>query len=1028
MKKSYPFLLGLFLLLVLRVSQGVITEAEIQAAIGGDPLINGTCSENVELVSQGSYDPSIHSENQTNCPHSRPDLSLFVSEMGRLAGGQTYNISNGQRLLFTPEALPLDPDAIVERIVVEEGAELIFDDADMSLNIRELFVGVDGHLWIGSEECKLYASLTITFHGSRGESSTSGFSSTGKPSKGIQVLGKLDIHGKLFHPTWTRLASSARAGDDIIFLVDNVNWEVGQEVLITTSTYSDCPEQWESYCQGQKHQNEVATIIDLYMDPETGIYALKLHNPLTYFHYAGQEYQAEVALLSRRILLQGDEVSSPTESFGGHVTVTMNGEGRISGVKGYRMGQKNVLARYPFHFHMLGDQGSSSYCQDCQVHDSYFRSYVIHGTNHTMITRSTSYHVLGPSFSLETGSEENNLLSFNLAAQSIPIFQPAGETKVFSANPELIIPADTAASCFYISNANNEIIGNAASGGWAGFLLPSHPLPLTESRTEDWGNLNPVRRPTKTFYGNTAHSSAFYWSSSAAIHVGTQLYYDGDALTFDLDAPLRDTVDPDGTKSFISLNHTVITNLPGGTIILRGPAAIGNLEAHDVTKGVTLFGEAFISNALINRRSGNPNTFSGEVQPQTGFEYYDISVKTILNGVTFRNFDHKNSYAIVSLTHSDHFKPQGINAVRSIKFENVGEGQRFAFENPTGASRYFNILDYDGSAFSSFRPSILGANHGWWDLGEGCEFLQNISMWRCDWTDNRDIAQVALTIDGLMEGCIEQLGCDGDTPLYTVGSITQWGAEDKSISLSPQSVVSGHANTGWVWRPKQTDLGINGPPRKFGARSITNFRSAFVVLAVRYPSSATFNVVLEGLSPAARLELPMSTKEEVTSKTEPLIDSNDFSGCDLAAVGEDGQTAWNLCTNTGGVGPAWHFDGSFLYLRIVDPGFYTSVDSYKSKNWAAFAPSDHLNVNPENNYQYTVEVTSCDGCTIQTEYQGVTYFEVPEEIPPSFEPEYGTLRITEDPVYATSRDCPGKTFLPNTAPLQIGRASCRERV
>ena len=47
---------------------------------------------------------------------------------------------------------------------------------------------------------------------------------------------------------------------------------------------------------------------------------------------------------------------------------------------------------------------------------------------------------------------------------------------------DLLLPADVTASGFYITNANNSIIGNAASGGWAGFALPVLPRPVMAHR------------------------------------------------------------------------------------------------------------------------------------------------------------------------------------------------------------------------------------------------------------------------------------------------------------------------------------------------------------------------------------------------------------------------------------------------------------------------------------------------------------------------------------------------------------------
>lgn len=49
-----------------------------------------------------------------------------------------------------------------------------------------------------------------------------------------------------------------------------------------------------------------------------------------------------------------------------------------------------------------------------------------------------------------------------------------GGVTVFQA-ADLFLPADVSASGYYIPNAYNSFIGNAASGGWAGFAFPNVP-------------------------------------------------------------------------------------------------------------------------------------------------------------------------------------------------------------------------------------------------------------------------------------------------------------------------------------------------------------------------------------------------------------------------------------------------------------------------------------------------------------------------------------------------------------------------
>jgi hypothetical protein len=65
--------------------------------------------------------------------------------------------------------------------------------------------------------------------------------------------------------------------------------------------------------------------------------------------------RAEVALLTRNIVIQGDE-SSDTDGFGGHFIVNAGfAAAHIEGVEFFRMAQKGILGKYPIHFHMCNN-------------------------------------------------------------------------------------------------------------------------------------------------------------------------------------------------------------------------------------------------------------------------------------------------------------------------------------------------------------------------------------------------------------------------------------------------------------------------------------------------------------------------------------------------------------------------------------------------------------------------------------------------------------------------------------------------
>ena len=157
---------------------------------------------------------------------------------------------------------------------------------------------------------------------------------------------------------------------------------------------------------------------------------------LSHPHYANRhEYQAEVALLSRNVVVRGDAHSPPTDpqpagvvcsdnarkdipchnyhltGYGAHVLVGDAATARISSVEFTRVGQTNRIGRYPVHLHMLGEGGGRSAVSDCAVHESYYRGVVIHATNNTAVTRNVAYDVTGHCFYVESGNEVSVVVS-----------------------------------------------------------------------------------------------------------------------------------------------------------------------------------------------------------------------------------------------------------------------------------------------------------------------------------------------------------------------------------------------------------------------------------------------------------------------------------------------------------------------------------------------------------------------------------------------------------------------------------------
>jgi hypothetical protein len=320
------------------------------------------------------------------------------------------------------------------RITIPATSELIIGEISAGIEVRTTGIEVLGRLTIGSETCRIEKKVTITLLGSRPSNAVA---SPPTPSyKGIVVDGVISLHGKRYYQTWSRLASTVYPGDTSFSLQRPVNWEPGQSVVLVTSSMHDAR---------RNHQNEILTVVSV-EDNGSGGSLVHVVEQVNYQHTSNEFYQVEAGLLTRTIVIQGsfgdsepidpdpgtcvfeqcgDEyhlygvpqtcTMSELTGYGGHIMVRAAGTGQVEGVELYRMGQTNVLGRYPIHFHMLEDC-PNCYFRDSSVHRSFYRCISVHGTNNMTVSENVAYDVIGYCYYLEDGVEQYNTLSYNLVS------------------------------------------------------------------------------------------------------------------------------------------------------------------------------------------------------------------------------------------------------------------------------------------------------------------------------------------------------------------------------------------------------------------------------------------------------------------------------------------------------------------------------------------------------------------------------------------------------------------------------------
>jgi cell migration-inducing and hyaluronan-binding protein len=379
--------------------------------------------------------------------------------------------------------------------------KLSFSNA-VDLELTTEWIMLHGELAIGSEENPHTRNATITLTDNVvGEDVMAGMG-----DRGIMISGgTLNLHGDRTN-TWTKLAETARAGSSRIEVLDASEWRVGDEIVLASTDFN--PRQAERRSIAAIRGNTIT-----------------LDQPLEYMHFGEITFdvdeRGEVGLLTRNIKIQASPDAAET-FFGGHIMAMPSSMMYVEGVELNRMGQNLTLARYPIHWHLVGDvQGQ--YIRNAAIHDTYNRCVTVHGTNYLQVENNVTYNTVGHCFFMEDGIEHDNRFVHNLGIQTkchtskpcVPTNLGAageegqGSSTAGQASADVLIPSDNTVSTFWITNPDNSYVDNVAAGSdqigfWMAF--PEHPTGQFEG-TEISANTWPRRTQIREFRGNIAHSN-----------------------------------------------------------------------------------------------------------------------------------------------------------------------------------------------------------------------------------------------------------------------------------------------------------------------------------------------------------------------------------------------------------------------------------------------------------------------------------------------------------------------------------------
>jgi len=621
--------------------------------------------------------------------------------------------------------LDVTPPAL--RSLTISGKLSFADDKDLELTTE--WVMVHGELEVGTEAKPHTRKATINLTDNVKDEDVMGMG-----DRGILLMGgKLNLHGTE-KSSWTKLAKTADKGSTTIDVLDAGDWKKGQMIVVASTDFDP-------------HQAEERTIAAVSGKTIT------LDKKLDYMHFGKITFdvdeRGEVGMITRNILIQAT-ADADQNMFGGHIMAMDGSQMYVDGIELNRMGQNLHLARYPIHWHLIGD-AKGQYIKNSAVHDTYSRCVTVHGTNYLDVENNVTYNNIGHCFFLEDAVEHGNQFIHNLVILtkchpdspcSPTNLAASGEKRVPGGQTakDILLPSDNTAASFWITNPDNIYRDNVAAGSDAnGFWmsLPEHGVGKFEG-TEIAAKTWPRRTPFKEFSGNVAHSNydSFMFDRNITNSAGTF------GVTGSSHTGLENPADAN-SKALVSVfqNLTSYKNR-NGAIWGRGELhEFRNVKLADNAMGFThasgSFGSREFTSKVIDslfvgetENIGNPRTPEeiayGRSLPKVdlpdypihGYEYYDYRHDVV--NTTFVNFQDNatRKAGAISVLFYASFGVSSNNAVDHVKFVNAKpvyfpEMER-KWANDNGGSTAFTtaaIRDHDGS-FGGGPESYVVINDG----------------------------------------------------------------------------------------------------------------------------------------------------------------------------------------------------------------------------------------------------------------------------------------------------------------------------
>ena len=419
------------------------------------------------IILHPSYAEIEHSTNKTMSDlMENENRYIFLTNQR----GQDFNFNFGDAVKLnqadssiiiksgTTVVLDESPKQNYETILVE-GELRITNTENIPLRVQKIIVGPSGLLTIGNNQNPVNDENTVEIV----------FEKMNDGEIGIFVFGQLQIHGEDIGRSFTELKTSAMPGDKRIVVKETLNnWEAGKNILLTSPGQNDCNEQVET------------SRIDSFF--------ISFNTPLKCFHQgsdnANEKFSSHLILIDRNV-----KFSSVDGANRGSVNFFHGSSGYIKFAHFDNLGPKDVLGRYPIHFHHMKDTSRGIEVIGNSITNSENRWITIHDSNGVIVRNNFGYNAVGHGFFLEDGNEFDNIFEKNIGVLTVP-----GN----------ILLSDKGASVFWSINPMNSYMENVAVDGYYGFRFDIADEEVFVPFLNQ--NLNFRSLPSLEFEDNTAYN------------------------------------------------------------------------------------------------------------------------------------------------------------------------------------------------------------------------------------------------------------------------------------------------------------------------------------------------------------------------------------------------------------------------------------------------------------------------------------------------------------------------------------------